>query len=243
MSIDRKLEIFVAFVLCVNIFLWFSVRFVQSEWTNVPPAPDKKYSSLSGLGDPGFAYRTNALMIQNFGDTGGRFTPLKDYDYDALTEWMFLQDHLDEQSNFMPYLAAYYFSGVQEPEMFRPMLYYLQIVGAKPYADKWRWLAQGVFLARFILKDLDRALELAKDLNSLDDPDIPNWARQISASIMSMRGEKEAAYELMLGILQSSAKDMHPNEVYSMRIYMCNKLLDREQALKNPLCEGIELKE
>lgn len=240
MSLDRKLQVVVAVILCLNVVVWFSVRFTRASWENVPPAPDVKYSALSAMGDKSFSYRINGLMVQNFGDTGGRFTPLRDYDYNALTRWMFLQDHLDERSNFMPYLAAYYFSGVQEPEKFRPMLDYLQTVGTKPYPNKWRWLAQGVFLARFILDDIDRALEIANIMVDLNVPDMPAWARQMPAFIMTAQGKKEAAYGLMLEILKTGVDDMHPSEVYSMRLYMCTRLLDAEIAAQDPLCEGLD---
>ncbi len=239
MCADRKFQIVFALVLVVNIALWFSVRFVQASWVNVPPAPDVKYASLAGLGDRSFAYRLNALMIQNFGDTGGRLTPLEDYNFNILADWFFLQDHLDEQSDFMPYLAAYYFGGVQKPEKFRPLLDYLQMVGVRPYGEKWRWLAQGVFLARFRLNDLDRALELAELMSSSGASDVPAWARQMPAFIMNVQGEKKAAYALMLEILKTSAETLHPNEVYSMRIFMCTRLLEEEEAAKNSLCDGL----
>ncbi len=239
MSLDRKLQIFIALTLFVNIALWFSVRFVQATWANVPPAPDPKYAAMSALGDKSFAYRINSLMIQNFGDTGGRVTALKEYDFDELTKWFFLQDTLDERSNFIPNLAGYYFSGVQEPEKFRPVLDYLEMVGVRPYGEKWRWLAQGVFLARFVIQDMDRALEMAELLSNLDVDDIPIWTKQMPAFVKNARGEKEAAYGLMLEILKTSADKMHPSEVYSMRIYMCTRLLDEKEAEKNPLCEGL----
>jgi len=242
MTLDKKLQLAIAIVLLFNILLWFSVRFEQARWTNVPPAPEIKYASMSGLGDKSFAYRVNSLMIQNFGDTGGRFTPLKDYDYDKISDWLFLQDYLDERSNFIPYLVAYYFSGVQEPEMFRPMIPYLKIIGVRTYAEKWRWLAQGVFISRFLLKDLDEAMEFANLLAKASDPNIPSWAKNMSVFIMTVRGEKEAAYALMLEILKDSADQMHPNEVYSMRLHMCERLLDPDQARKDPLCEGIQIK-
>ncbi len=239
MSVEQRLQIVVFFILVINILFWFSVRFTQASWNNVPPAPEENYAAFSGLGDTSFAYRLNGLMVQNLGDTGGRFTSLKDYDFDRLSIWFDLQDVLDERSDFMPYLAAYYFGSVQEAEKFRPLLPYLEKVGVRPYGEKWRWLAQGVFLARFRINDLDRALELANLLSESEDKDVPSWARQMPAFIMSAQGEKEAAYGLMLEILKSSADRLHPSEVYSMRLFMCERLLKQEEASNNPLCEGL----
>lgn len=228
-----------AFALMLNLLFWFSVRDVQVSWNNVPPAPEKKYASAYGLGDASFAYRINGIMIQNLGDTGGRVTSLKDYNYDALTDWFFVQDHLDKKSNFIPYLASYYFGGLQEPEKFRPVLDYLEEVGKRPYGEKWRWLAQGVFLARFKLNDLDKALSMARSLAKVENDNMPAWARQMPAFVMNAKGEKEASYALMLEILKTSADIMHPNEVNAMRAYICEQILDTKEAKKDPICEGV----
>ncbi len=231
-----KLGLAVAVIL--NILFWFSVRDEQVRWNNVPPAPDKKYASSYGLGDKSFAYRINGIMIQNLGDTGGRTTSLKDYNYKTLTDWFFVQDHLDEKANFIPYLASYYFGGLQEPEKFRPVLDYLEEIGKRSYGEKWRWLAQGVYLARFKLNDLDKALSMAETLSKIDNENMPTWARQMPAFIMTAKGEKEAAYALMLEILKTSSDSIHPNEINAMRAYICTKILELVKAKESPLCEG-----
>ncbi len=228
-----------AAVLVLNVAFWFSIRDIRSHWNNVPPVPDEKYASAYGLGDKSFAYRLNGIMIQNLGDTGGRVTSLKDYDYGKLAKWFFLQDHLDKKSNFIPYLAGYYFSGVQEPEKFRPVLDYLEQVGNRDYGQKWRWLAQAVFIARYKLNDLDKALSLANVMAKINNDNMPSWARQMPAFIMSAKGEKDAAYALMLEILKTSADKMHPNEVNAMRAYICEQILEMEEAKQDPICEGI----
>ncbi len=232
----NKLCIFLVIVFSLNILLWFSVRDIKSKWGNVPPVPSNKYISFYGLGDSSFAYRINGLMIQNLGDTGGRVTPLKDYNYDLLVKWFYLQDKLDPISDFIPYLAAYYFGSVQDPLRLPPLLQYLFDIGVRSYGEKWRWLAQGVFLARYQLKDLDKALEMANILANLGNQNIPNWARQMPAFILSAKGEKEAAYALLLEILKTRGENLHPNEVYSMRVYICKKLLSDRSASNNPIC-------
>ncbi len=237
---DKMLQICIAIVLVANIALWFSVRHVQAKWANVPPAPDKRYAASYGLGDASFSYRINGLMIQNLGDTAGRFTALKDYNYQRLAKWFLLQDHLDKKSKYIPYLASYYFSGVQEPEKFSPVLDYLQFVGERDEGQNWRWLVQAIYISRFIMNDLDRALELAQILAETQNPDVPGWVRQMPAFVMTAKGDKEAAYALLIEILKTNSSDMHPNEIYDMKYRICNKLLEPVEADKNPLCEGIE---
>lgn len=237
-SQDKFLQICLVIVLLINIMFWFTGRNIQANWNNVPPVPDQKYASAYGLGDVNFAYRLNGIMLQNLGDTGGRVTSLKDYHYDDLAKWFFLQYSLDKHSDYIPYLAAFYFGGVQEPEKFRPVLEYLEKVGRQVEGEKWRWLAQGVFLARFKMKDLDRALEMAQILANTKYEKAPSWVRQMPAFIMTQQGEKKAAYALLLEILKSSAADLHPNEVNAMKAYICERTLSKEEAAVNPLCDG-----
>jgi len=237
-----KMRVLIAvfiFAVALNVVHWFSVREAQARWLNVPPVPSRNAALSMALGDAQLAYRINALMLQNLGDEGGRTTALKDYDYERLGQWFSLQDSLDERSNFIPFLAAYYYGAGQDASKFPPLIDYLAEVGRKPYPQKWRWLAQAVWLARFRMEDTDRALELAYDLSDIKQPNMPIWARQMPAFIHAARGEKEAAYDMMLGVLRSGIEsgDMHPNEINFMRDFICTRLLDMMQARKNPLCE------
>lgn len=231
-------QVFIALCVVLNIMFWFSVRDVRAKWGNVPPVPSSEYLSSMGFGDASFAYRANGIMIQNLGDTGGRYTPLKDYDYERLTEWFFLQDHLDPRSNYIPYLAGYYFSGVQIPEKFYPVLDYLKQVGQRPDGEKWRWLAQAAYVARYSMNDLDKALELANILSETAPDDAPVWVKQMPVFVVKAKGDKELAYALTLEILKSSADKLHPNEVNALVAYICDQILDEQARARDPLCQG-----
>lgn len=238
-SLERRLKISLSLGLVVCCGFWFVLRFEQAHWMNIPPAPAPEYAALYGLGDRGFSYRMNSLMVQNFGDSGGRFTPLQDYDYDALARWLYVLDSLDPYSDYIPYLTTFYFGGVQKPEKLRPILPYLKDVGVRGYGTKWRWLAHASWLARYRLEDSDLALEYANLLAGLEGDDLPGWARQMPSFILLDQGEKTAAYSVMIELLKSKGESLHPNEVYSMKIYICTRLLGEEEASLNPLCEGI----
>jgi hypothetical protein len=239
LNTDRNICFFLALAVGLNILFWFSVRDIQGRWLNVPPVPELKYAEAYGLGDSELSYRMIGLMIQNLGETGGRSISLKDYNYESLSQWFFLEDHLNPRSNFIPYLAAFYFSNIANPEKMRPVIDYLLEVGQRAEGQKWRWLAQAVFLARFKMQDMDRALELAHVLAAVDNPEMPGWARQMPAFVMNAKGEKDAAYALMVEILKSRASELHPNEVTNMRYYICDRLLEKKEAHNNPLCENL----
>lgn len=138
----------------------------------------------------------------------------------------------------MPFLAAYYFSGTQNPEQLYPVVDYLRVVGKYPEADKWRWLGQAVILAKHKLKNQPLALELAQELAATYRPGMPAWPKQMPAIVASDMGDKELAYSLMVEILKSSADTMHPNEVNFMVDYICNTILSPVQKAGDALCKG-----
>lgn len=191
-------------------------------------------------GDPQMAYRIYGLMLQNLGDTGGRSTALKDYDYGRLGEWFFLEDSLDERSNYIPMLAAFYFGATQSGEDLVPVIDYLEAAGRHPYEQKWRWLAHAVYLARHGEDNMGRALELANELAALWQPGRPAWMRQMPALILTAEGDRQAAYDIMLGILKSGAEKMDPAEVFYTRDYICNTILSAGEAAANPLCKDVK---
>lgn len=231
----------IIFILCLFSFMihaGFSIygRDLKALWINVPPVPTKEASIVMAMGDPQLAYRVNGIMIQNMGDTGGRTTALSDYDYNKLSKWFFLADQLDQRSDFIPLLASFYFGGTQKPEDLDPLIDYLSIVGVRPYGEKWRWLAQAVYLSRFRQDDLDKALGLAYMLANMNAPDMPAWTRQMPAFIAAAQGDKETSYNIIVSILKETSAELHPNEVNFMVNYICERTLDEFEAAQHPLC-------
>lgn len=234
----RFLKALIYLVIGLNIMTWFYARDLQARWLNVPKAPGVTGATAITLGDRQFAYRVNALMLQNLGETGGRSTAFEDYNYEELAQWFLLQDRLDSRSNFTPFLAAFYFGAVQDPEKLPPLIEYLRRAGHQKGKKKWRWLAQAVYLARFQMQDLDLALALSKELAALDADDMPHWARRMPVFVLNAKGDKEEAYAMMLEILRDTAGQVHPNEANFTREYICTRILDEGQAIENPLCQG-----
>lgn len=222
--------------LLANICVWYSVRPITARWTNVPPAPPKSSASLIGLGDRQFAYRIYGIIIQNFGDTGGLITPVANYDFEGLGRWFEIQQTLDPVSDHAPFLAAYFFGGSQNPEKLGPIVRYLELAAGSGEGQKWRWLAQAVYLARFRMHDYDTALRLAHKLAAFDNPDMPAWTRQAPVFVMTAMGDKEAAYVLMTNLISSGVDTFHPNEINAMVDYLCTRILDKAQASANSLC-------
>lgn len=223
--------------LLLNWCFWRQSHTVFSKWDNVPPAPSETAASFAGLGDSEIAYRMFGYFLQNLGNVGGDFEPLKLYDYASLEQWFFLTQTLDDRANYVPFLAAYYFGGVEDsPDKIGHVVTYLADNGQKLYPQKWRWLAQAVYLARYKQNDLPKALSLANTLASLKTDTAP-WARQMPAFVQLQMGHKEAAYDIMLQMMQSEMDKLPPQEINAMKDYICTRTLSKEEAAKNRLCQ------
>ncbi len=232
---DRRIPfaIFIFFLLAM-IFSWFWTKDLKAQWLNVPPVPSENRSSFIALGDKQMAYRYYTIMLQNLGNTGGEIQSLKNYNYEYLREWFFVLDKLDQQSNAVPLLAAYYFGAVTDKEKLEFIYDYLSIIGQRPEGEKWRWLGHAVFLARHISKDQDRALKLAYLLADNKSPDLADWAKQMPAFILADTGDTAAAYEIMMNILISNVDTLHPNEINFMTDYICNTILKDDNTIPKP---------
>lgn len=226
--------------LIINIVFWHHGRSLKNIWVNVPPPPNEFQQDGLGLSDPQLAYRSHALMIQNTGDFGGLVKSLEEYDYERLTQWFYTMDELDNRSDFIAYLAAYYFGSANSEEKLRPLVAYLADTGERDYKEKWRFLAHAAYLARFELNDLELAFDYAKRLSNLNqryDISLPSWASQMHIYITNLMGNKQEAYGLMLNLLETEAHKMHPNEVNFIRDYICNRILTADEKQSNALCE------
>ena len=232
--------IFVTLV-TLHVTLWSSTRHIKASWQNVPPVPTANGAAAIALGDKQFGYRVAGLTLQNLGNVGGQVQKFEAYDYDRLKDWFFMAHGLDSRSNFVPYLAAFYFSAVKDQDKTRELIDYLRVAGSDdvPGYKKWRWLAQAVYLARFEVKDLELAYELALELAASKDPSAPIWTKQMPAFVMTAKGDKQAAYDLLVEMLRSSADKLPQYEINAMRSYICDRVLEPETAKTDPLCEGI----
>ncbi len=220
----------------LNIGFWFHSSKIYAKWPNIPVPPAERSLKLAFLDDGVFAYRVWGLALQNFGNIG-ETQPLKNYNYDYLGKWFFLMDGLDPHSNFMPYLAAYYFSATQNPAQLPAVIKYLEMVGKKPEQGKWRWLAQAAYLARHRMNDMDEALRLARELGAIYKPGMPLWTRNMEPMLRADMGDRQAAYLLALEILKSDGAKMSASEYTSTITMICQSILTPGDAAKSPVCQ------
>jgi len=186
--------------LALNMALWFHLRPMRPNLGIVPSLPTQNMVKLLSFGDPELYFRMAAFRLQNAGDTFGRATPYRDYDYVLLEKWFLLLDDLDAVSDATPSMAGYLFSQSQEPKRDVPhIISYLEQHYDRNPTKKWWWMSHSVYLANARLHDKQLALRLAYKLGTTD-AEIPLWARQMPAFIHEQLGEKEQALAIIRNI-------------------------------------------
>lgn len=213
-------------LLCIaQVVFWTQSRNILPDMTIVPDVPGKEAVKALSLGDEQFYFRLLALRIQNAGDTFGRFTPLKDYDYDKLSKWFSLLDMLDDESDYIPSLATYYYSQTQNTPDVRYVVDYLYEHAKDRPERKWWWLIQAMYLANHKLDDKELALEVGKPLP--DAKGIPLWARHFPAFIYEQQGEVDQALYVMEHVLQEYEDEKLSREDFNFMKYFIQERLER----------------
>jgi hypothetical protein len=198
-------------VICGIAFSYYTHN-MRDTWPGISPAPSHDASLFYGFGDVELSYRNVGLTLQNAGDTGGRVTNFKNYDYSTVEEWLWLADSLDPQANYVPSLAAYYFSAVKDPDKLRHLIGYLAKSGEVKTDEHWRWLGHAIYLSRFELKDEDLALKLARKLAAMDNPDLPMWTKVMPAYVEKNMGRKKDARDLLLLLMADPKLQQEQND-------------------------------
>ena len=203
-------HIILALLVALQVLFWYQTVDIKPKLDIVPPLPSEKEVAALSFGDSQFYFRALAFNLQMAGDTFGRSTPLKDYNYPKLLEWFRLLDRLDENclppenpnncrastSNYVPSLAAYYFSKSQNNKDVKYVLDYLEEHSMRNPEANWWWLSQSIYLANSVLRDKPRAIRIATELHKIK-ADMPLWARQMVVFLREDIGEKSQAEEIM----------------------------------------------
>lgn len=187
-------SLLLAFLVALQVLFWTQTHKLQPKLEVVPTPPGRTSVAAFTFGDDQFYFRILALDLQNFGDTFGRFTALRYYDFSKLYQWLILLDTLDARSNVLPTLAANYFSQTQNTPDIRYMADYLEQHATRDISHKWWWLMQALYLSEYKLQDRALSTELA---DKLVHPDVPAFAQQLAAVVYEKRGEMDTALRIM----------------------------------------------
>jgi tetratricopeptide (TPR) repeat protein len=231
MTFSIKKDIWFFVFLVLQVAFWMNTRDFKPELDVLPSLPGEQAVKATSFGDEQFYFRVLGLQIQNAGDTFGRTTPLKDYDYEVLQKWFYLLDSLSSESNFIPALAAYYFSQTQHTPDVRYIVDYLVKHADRNPHDKWWWYSQAITLSRYKLKDNDLALGIAYKLAAVDNPDMPIWAKQAPAFILEDVGKTEEALIIIQDLLKNY-ENLSDGEKNFMYYYINERLKETMKDLE-----------
>lgn len=205
-SLPRLFIALFIILLISQFFFWLRVEKIKPEAGIVPKLPSQKSVAALSFGDSQFYFRVNALRIENAGDSFGRFTALKEYNYDDLYKWFKLLDSLDEKSQYIPVLAANYYSQTPKVEDTRHIVKYLDEYASRDIDKYWWWMFQAIYIADVNLKDSNLALELANKMAQNKNDKAPIWTRQFPAFIKAKMGDDCGAFLIIKKILQEDSK-------------------------------------
>lgn len=221
------------FVVCLGAqgAYWSYSRSVMPEMGIVPDVPGERTVRALSFGDEETFFRLLALNLQNSGDMFGQFTALYKYDYNKLYHWFHLLDRLNNESNYLPAMATYYFSQTQNGADLHYIVDYVDEYTAGRVKEKWWWVVQAVYIANHKMKDEARAIKLANGLRGVRG--IPIWAQQMPAFIHEKRGEFGDALAIMEDIL-AHPDEYSEGELNFMR-YFIDERLGKLDAVKKEL--------
>lgn len=211
----------------VQFSFWLKTEGIKPAIEIVPEVPNKYTVEALSLGDKQFYFRFLAIELQNAGDSFGRFTALKNYDYSKLYRWFTMLDGLDKKSRFVPSLAAYYFTQTQKREDTRYIVQYLDEHSSADIDANWWWLFQATMIAKSTLKDKKLALELAYKMSQNNVKEAPIWTKQMPAFIHAELGEDCSAFAVINQILkenETGVREIKPEELDFMRYFIKNRL-------------------
>ncbi len=211
---------------------WYKTKDITPDMGIVPDVPGREALHAFTFGDDQFYFRILAFNLQNAGDTFGRSTALRYYDFNKLYHWFNLLDELDARSNMIPAMATYYFSQTQNTADVRYVVDYLYTHSTRDVPNKWWWLLQSIYLAMHKLGDNDLALKVS---TPLVNENVPAFAQQMAAVVREKRGEFEDALQIMETI-SKNAKDIKDADLKYMKYFIderINKLDKLEKQQKN----------
>lgn len=212
---------------CAQVFLWKKTERFHAPTEIIPSPPSKYLIEALSFGDHEFVFRILAMRLQNSGDVFAGFVALKNYDYARIYDWMIMLDGLNSTSHLVPALAADYYSQTTDPEDVNYIINYLEQHSEKNIDHNWWWMFQASFLAKDVLHDMPRALQLAKKLAQNNSSAAPLWTKQMPAFISEKMGDGCLAFKTIAQLIEeveSGKRVVAPHEMDFMRYFIRSRL-------------------
>ncbi len=212
--------------------IWHGLHPVTTPQAEDLPAPPEISSlRLASMGDPLVLSKLLMLWLQIFDNQPGVSIPFQALDYSRIESWLERILALDPRGQYPLLAASRLYGEVSDPVRQRRMLDFVYEKFQEDPARRWPWLAHGVIVAKYQLKDNILALKYARAI--ADNPfrgEIPQWAQQMQIFVLEDMGELESARLLIGGLLDSGQiTDSHELRFLNGRL----KLIENKQKIKS----------
>jgi len=234
---SRIILLCVLFFTFLEILFWTKTQNIKPNLGIVPEVPTISTIKAFSFGDEEFYFRVKGLRLQNAGDTYGRFSPLKNYDYKKLTAWFQLLDSLDNKSNYIPSLAAYYYSMTQNKADLIYIIDYLEQHADRDPTKKWWWYYQAMSIANNMYGDKELAIRLAEKLKDKSPLDAPLWTKQMVALLLADEGQNCEAIKIISSIIEDyekADKKISDDELNFMRYFISKRIQELKKQNFDP---------
>jgi hypothetical protein len=145
-----------------------------------------------------------AIGLQLHDNQKGKHVPYSRLDYDFLSQWLSAVYSLNPDSEYPAFLASRVYSQVKDKNKVRLMIQQIELMFESNPQKFWRRMTEACLLAKHQLKDLDLALNLAKQISSLPQSiKMPFWARDMKLILLDELDQNESAALLIASLLQS----------------------------------------
>lgn len=167
----------------------------------MPPPPTPSALRATAFGDNQFLFRAQTQWLETVGDGGGRLRPLREFDYDRVTEWLRLVGDLDPRSDAVFQVGSTYYGALTDPATastkLKPLVAYFETAAMADPAIHWSWLAWAAVKIQHVVKDPDLARRTAGDLLSLRQASpTPAWLPLLAIPLLRIAGEEAEADRL-----------------------------------------------
>ncbi len=167
------------------------------------PLTAETYRALSLGSDRLWSYLL-LIRLQLQDAQKGRFLSYRRLDYDRLAEWLLTLQQMNPDSDYAAFLASRVYGQIDDPARVRRMIEVVREIFRQDPQRYWRRMTEAVLLAKYRVKDLGLALELADEIYRQPEAiQMPRWARDMKLIVLDEMGEDEAAMRLIGSLLES----------------------------------------
>ena len=193
-----KAKIWIIIFFVAQICVWFFAHTIKPKYIITPFPPTKTEIEAMSFGDRQLLFRMLVFKIQNAGDAIGQYHNFNEYDYKKLRTWFEALDDIDSHSEYIPYMAAYYYSIVRNVEKSKIIADYIANYASADPQKHWRLMTTALYIYKTQVPHSENEIYAIGEL--LLTQKIPMWAKALAAFFLKESGDLCASYELIMKV-------------------------------------------